>query len=163
MDSGMISATTEALNTLTKYSLGWVTKKIELAKQKKDMQSQQIAYEEIINSLLEERLTLQRAAQYYQELYESVNITDNDIEYLQNTLRKAVDILGELSGETSNKIALKTLIELLDKDLIKTLQLIGFSYKEGIGRPLTELCKNKLLDLGKPASSTPNALKRGSK
>lgn len=163
MEVGMIGATTEALNTLTKYSLDWVTKKIEFAKQKKDIQSQQITYEEIINSLLEERLELQRAAQYYQELYESVNITDNDIEYLHNTLLKAVDILGAIGGETTNKFALQTLIKLLDKDLLKTMQLIGFSYKDGIGRPLTELCASKLLSLGKPTSTIGKVSKGGSK
>ena len=40
------------------------------------------------------------------------------------------------------------LVGLLNKDTLKTMQLLGFNYKEEIGLPLTEVCsdaiKNKL-------------------
>ena len=31
------------------------------------------------------------------------------------------------------------IIKLLNKDTLKTMQLLGFNYKEAIGRPLTNL------------------------
>jgi len=36
------------------------------------------------------------------------------------------------------------LIELLNKDTLKTMQLLGFNYKEAIGQPLTEVCANAI-------------------
>jgi len=35
-------------------------------------------------------------------------------------------------------------LDLLNKDTLKTMQLIGFNYKEAIGRPLTEICADAL-------------------
>ncbi len=43
---------------------------------------------------------------------------------------------------------MQTMIQLLNKDTLKTMQLLGFNYREAIGQPLTEVCsetiKNKL-------------------
>lgn len=44
---------------------------------------------------------------------------------------------------------MKQLVTLLNKDTLKTMQLIGFNYKQAIGEPLTEACataiKNKFI------------------
>ena len=34
--------------------------------------------------------------------------------------------------------------ELLNKDTLKTMQLLGFNYREAIGEPLTEVCANTI-------------------
>lgn len=34
--------------------------------------------------------------------------------------------------------------ELISKDVLKTMQLLGFNYKAAIGEPLTEICANKI-------------------
>ncbi|MPM69444.1 hypothetical protein SDC9_116389 [bioreactor metagenome] len=39
---------------------------------------------------------------------------------------------------------MNTLVELLNKDTLKTMQLLGFNYKEAIGQPLTEVCSNAI-------------------
>ncbi|MCE2352734.1 hypothetical protein MKI28_00515 [Streptococcus thermophilus] len=36
------------------------------------------------------------------------------------------------------------LVALLNKDTLKTMQLLGFNYKEAIGEPLTEACSNAI-------------------
>ena len=36
------------------------------------------------------------------------------------------------------------LVALLNKDTLKTMQLLGFNYKEAIGEPLTEVCSNAI-------------------
>jgi hypothetical protein len=47
------------------------------------------------------------------------------------------------SSQQENKGKLDLLIGLLNKDVLKTLQLLGFNYKEAIGIPFTELCASK--------------------
>ena len=39
---------------------------------------------------------------------------------------------------------MKQLVALFNKDTLKTMQLLGFNYKEAIGQPLTEVCSNAI-------------------
>lgn len=34
------------------------------------------------------------------------------------------------------------IVKLIDKDVLKTMQLLGFNYKDAIGQPLTDLCRD---------------------
>ena len=38
--------------------------------------------------------------------------------------------------------------ELVSKDVLKTMQLLGVNYKAAIGEPLTELCSSKIRGIG---------------
>ncbi len=40
--------------------------------------------------------------------------------------------------------AINGIKELISKDVLKTMQLLGFNYKAAIGEPLTELCANRI-------------------
>lgn len=149
MEQNLIELSVAFTEIVARNSIEWVNKKIQTAKIKKDQLSQQNEYEDIINKLLEDKYELQRIAQHYKELYESMTISDDDIEYLHNTLRKALDLLITFSPNQKGKEAdYKVFIDLLNKDTLKTMQLLGFNYKEAIGKPLTELCSSKILGLG---------------
>lgn len=134
---------------IARNGMDWVNQKIELARKKKELQSQQNEYEAIINNLLKDKLELERIAQQYQSMYMSINITDDDMEYLHSTLNKIMNILVGISPDAANNHeSLTSVIALLDKDLLKSMQLLGFSYKDGIGKPLTQLCASKIESLG---------------
>ncbi len=146
---------------ILRNSAEWVTQKIDLARKKKDLLSQQNDYEAIITNLLSDKLELQRITAQYKDLYEGLNITDKDIDYLHNTLTKVFTILLSMdpnSAERQNQIS--ALISLLDKDLLKSMQLLGFNYKEAIGKPLTEICSARILDWGIAKQSTSLAQKK---
>lgn len=50
-----------------------------------------------------------------------------------------------------------TIIKLINKDTLKTMQLLGFNYKEAIGTPLTEASANAIKKhLGGPNSKGNN-------
>lgn len=67
------------------------------------------------------------------------------IEYLHNTLERVISLLSSFTGVEDNKEnSMKQLVALLNKDTLKTMQLLGFSYKEAIGEPLTEVCSNAI-------------------
>ena len=82
---------------------------------------------------------------------------DEDIEYLQQTVSKVLDLLIgvqilDINSEdetVQEKVkaqigAVNGIKGLISKDVLKTMQLLGFNYKAAIGEPLTELCANKI-------------------
>lgn len=118
---------------------------MKLAKEKKYIESQSLAYTEIINDLLQDKEELTLIAREYKQSYEQVTISDEDIEYLHNTLKGAIEVLNTFSPQTAKtQDTMNTVIELLNKDTLKTMQLLGFNYKEAIGQPLTEVCSDAI-------------------
>jgi len=106
---------------------------------------QQIIDDEIVNELLSEREQAIRIAQAYKEEYEKVHIDDKDIEYLHNTLERVISLLSSFTNvEDRKEDSMKQLVAFLNKDTLKTMQLLGFNYKEAIGEPLTEVCSNAI-------------------
>lgn len=133
------------LTTLTlKGTTTLVNSKIQSLKEERNADKLRNTYDEIVNELLSEREQAIRIAQAYKEEYEKVNINDEDIEYLHNTLKRAISLLSSFTGLDSEEKSMKQLVALLNKDTLKTMQLLGFNYKEAIGEPLTEVCSNAI-------------------
>lgn len=130
---------------ISRNSISYVGNKMKLAKEKKDLESQSLAYTEIINNLLQDKEELTLIAREYKQAYEQVTISDEDIEYLHATLKSAIDVLNAFSPQDpKTQDTMKVVIELLNKDTLKTMQLLGFNYKEAIGEPLTEVCSTAI-------------------
>lgn len=84
-------------------------------------------------------------ARDYKQANEQVTISDKDIDYLHNTLKGAIEVLNSFSPQKEEtQAAMKAVVELLNKDTLKTMQLLGFNYKEAIGNPLTEVCSEAI-------------------
>ena len=133
------------LTTLTlKGTTTLVNSKIQSLKEERNADKLRNTYDEIVNELLSEREQAIRIAQAYKEEYEKVNINDEDIEYLHNTLKQVISLLSSFTGLDSKEKSMKQLVALLNKDTLKTMQLLGFNYKEAIGEPLTEVCSNAI-------------------
>ena len=138
--------------------------KIESIKNEKDINIVRNTYNEIVNQLLEEREDAVRIAQTYKQELEKVVISDEDIDYLHQTIKKALTVLVALQlvntpnrtddgqvdeqGESSaNNQMVEMITSLVSKDVLKTMQLLGFNFKAAIGEPLTELCAEKISSL----------------
>ncbi|PKE62177.1 hypothetical protein [Macrococcoides caseolyticum] len=80
----------------------------------------------------------------YKSEYERINISDEDIEHLQNSIRRIINLVNEQSSNYENNADLESFIELIQKDTLKTMQLLGFNYKKAIGEPATELVASKI-------------------
>lgn len=149
MDFDVSAALLQTGLKLTELALkGTATKvnsKIQTLKSEKDAEKVRSIYDEIINELLSERDEAIRIAQVYKQEYEQVSISDEDIEYLHNTLVKIIKLLlpfmPDKANQENNMIGL---VKLLDKDTLKTMQLLGFNYKAAIGEPLTEVCSEAI-------------------
>lgn len=122
-----------------------VNSKIQSLKEEKNADKLRNKYDEIISELLSEREEAIRIAQAYKEEYERVNIGDDDIEYLHNTLKQVITLLSSFKTmDAEQQYSINQLVALLNKDTLKTMQLLGFNYKEAIGEPLTEVCSNAI-------------------
>lgn len=129
-----------------KNTSSWVSTKVSQARERHDKKEMQQTYEEIINSLLDDNMEIQRIAMTYKELYEKVNISDEDIVHLQNTLKQTIELISKYdSNIDDNKESIGLIVDLLNVDTLKTMQLLGFNYKEAIGEPLTQLCSSFIL------------------
>ena len=107
--------------------------------------------------MLSEREEAVCIAQAYKAELDKVVISDEDIEYLQQTVAKVLDLLIgiQILDINSEDVAVQEKAKaqldavngikgLISKDVLKTMQLLGFNYKAAIGEPLTELCANKI-------------------
>lgn len=136
-----------------KGTVSAINTKIKAIKNEKDIENVRNKYDEIINELLSEREEAIRIAKVYKNEIDRIVISDNDIEHLQNTISRILDIVKAMSPDTQID-TFAQFKELINADTLKTMQLLGFNYKAAIGEPLTELCANAILSKGKIKSKT---------
>jgi len=102
------------------------------------------AYEEAFNKLIQENQELKSIALRYKDEYDQIFLKEEDIEYLQTTATRLMNLF--MSNATSEqKEAFEQLIDLIQVDTLRTMQLLGFNYKEAIGEPLTEVTSQAIL------------------
>lgn len=118
-----------------------VNKKIRSLKDEKNIDNLRRNYDEIINEILTEREEAILVAQTYKAELERIVIDDKDIQHLHNTVARIIKIF---SPSLDNAETLALLQELISVDTLKTMQLLGFNYKEAIGIPLTKLCAESI-------------------
>lgn len=132
-----------------------VATKVKAIKGDKDTASVRAAYDELVNELLEERSEALRIAQAYKAELERVQISDDDIQSLDATIARVLEIFvsmqsdgEEPSSPNAAAMAFDQFRQLISADTLRTMQLLGFNYKAAIGEPLTELCANKIKQFG---------------
>lgn len=89
-----------------------------------------------------------RIAQVYKSEIDRIEIIDEDIIHLHNTVTKLLEILKEMSDDKESLESFNQLKDLITVDSLKTMQLLGFNYKAAIGEPLTEICAVKIKEFG---------------
>ncbi len=150
------TAGTELAVLAAKGTAVTVTNKFQAIRSKKQRDEICNSYEEIINELVAERAQAIAIARAYESELQRYEITDEDIEHLQNTIGRALDILKSLSPERDfdNYEQFKSLISV---DTLKAMQLLGFDYKKAIGDPLTDVCADTIRTKLKPKQPRNNA------
>jgi len=143
MDDVTIRLAASLTEIATRNTYDVISTKLAATKKNKKIEEQQAAYEEIINSLLKDKVEIERVASEYKDLYERVTISDEDIEHLQKTFEHVMNLFVSFSViNKEQEENIKLIKGLINKDTLKTMQLLGFNYKEAIGEPLTEVCAN---------------------
>ena len=148
MDEIMTTSMAELATNLTalavKGTVSTVGTKIKSIKLEKDLETVKNRYDEIINELLSEREEAVRIAQVYRSEIERYQISDDDIRHLHRTVETILEIVQKTGTNVESFNLLKHLINV---DTLKSIQLLGFNYKEAIGEPLTALCAEAIRSL----------------
>ena len=111
---------------------------------------------------MNDKAELELIAGEYKSRYEKVNISDDDIEHLQSSLERLAEILKNYGVVPVGKDEdVRMVIDLFNKDTLKTAQLLGFNYREAIGEPLTVACANVINN--KVGNTRTNQSKKGRK
>ncbi|MEE6716640.1 hypothetical protein [Schleiferilactobacillus harbinensis] len=129
-----------------------VSDRIRKIKADKDKDSQIRAYNQLVSELVDQKADALDIARQYKEQLDKVTISDNDIESLHRTLEKVVGIvmnsnLGEADSVEKQEMrkSFDSLVEMLNSDTLRTLQLLGYNYKKAIGEPLTQVTSEFIL------------------
>lgn len=138
-----------------------VTTKIRTIKDEKNADKLRNTYDEIISQLLSERDQAIHIAQAYKDEFDKVEISDEDIKHLHNTVSKILEIVKSIQliqtiGKNPEEVqkvnkqieSFEQIKELISVDTLKTMQLLGFNYKKAIGEPLTEICSKAISSFG---------------
>lgn len=155
MNEVMAGVATQLATLIGNETVTAVNSKIAAMKTEKDIGKVKQNYENILNNLLNERAEAIRIAQTYKNELEKVEISDEDIEHLHNTVERLIEIVksflikqnnGENNQEIQEQInSFEQIKELISIDTLKTMQLLGFNYKKAIGSPLTMILRNFIL------------------
>lgn len=125
----------------TNYS--WLEGQKAKARGAQKPEDAQAIYEETISEFQQANADLENIARGYKELYDQIVISDEDIEFLNTTLSKVLEFARRTGGmDPAHVVLFENMISLVSKDMLKSMQLLGFNYKDAIGVPLTEACAN---------------------
>lgn len=141
MDETLLTLNTAFAKAITEVTVEKVTNKITQIKSNHDLKKQVTDYEQLVNDLLDNKNKLELTARNYKERLEQVTISDSDIESLHHTVSIVLKIIKPLSqsGEQEDEKSIDIVLDLLNSDTLKTLQLLGYNYKKAIGEPLTQI------------------------
>ena len=151
-----------------------ITAKVQSVRQEKDANKIREVYDAAIQQLIAERSEAIQIAQALQSELDRTTISDSDMESLDATIGKLIDIFlpegqGNEEGIADNRNlsgrreSFEQLRALINADTLKCMQLLGFNYKEAIGEPLTQMCASAIRSWGKPRKGSAQQSKRRGK
>lgn len=162
----LIDAGIRLAELAVKGTVSAVNKKIRAIKDERNTEKIRATYDELINEVLQEREEAVRIAQMYKSELDRIQISDDDIEHLHNTVERVLDIVKlfqiaaatEKGPEEVEKVSKQVesyqqISELISVDTLKTMQMLGFNYKAAIGEPLTKKCAEAIEGWGNKAGN----------
>lgn len=161
MQTVILELAKQLASLTAKGTVSGVQTKIASMKNENNIENLKNDYNELIDQLISERAEAIRIARSYKDELEKVEISDDDITHLHNTIEKMLDILKEtivVENNDNNREVMKQISafeqikNLISVDTLKTMQLLGFNFKIAIGEPLTNMLKN-FINSKSPASN----------
>ena len=161
MQTVILELAKQLASLTAKGTVSGIQTKIASMKNESNIENLKNNYNELIDQLISERAEAIRIARSYKDELEKVEISDEDIVHLHNTIEKILDILKETivveNNDNSQEImnqnsAFEQIKNLISVDTLKTMQLLGFNFKIAIGEPLTNMLKN-FINSKSPAST----------
>lgn len=139
MDPIIEELTTQAATIMMQNTASIIAAKVQSIKAKKNDKEAVAELTEIINDLVEENARLQSLAQAYKQELVAQQITAEDIEYITETLIPLLEDMMRSGEKSVPQSTFDVMRQLLSKETLNVLQLLGFNFKQAIGVPLTHL------------------------
>lgn len=158
MEAALIEMGTSLAALAVKGTASAINTRIKAIREEKSVERVRATYDEIVNELISEREEAVRIAQTYKIELARIEISDDDIDHLHNTVERILEIM-KVMVPTAPIESLEQMKALISIDTLKAVQLLGFNYKAAIGEPLTQLCANAILSKV-TASSNQNKTRR---
>jgi len=110
-------------------------------KQNKEISEIHTGYMEIINELMQQKQEAILIAESYKSELDRVQISDADMQHLNETAKALLNTLMPFIPNENLEIEnMESLLNaIISTSTLRTLQLLGFNFKEAIGEPLTKL------------------------
>ena len=116
-----------------------VTTKITAVKAQRKDKATIAALEDIVNELLADKSELIRIAQAFDDQLVAQRLSPEDVEFITKNLLPLLQKLMDASGQdVAGDEMMEAVKSLLSVEVLTIMQLIGFNYREAIGKPLTE-------------------------
>lgn len=135
----------ELASYVGKNSVQSIKDRIRKAKTKGNQEETINELDEIISELIQDKSELITLAQAYDEQLMMRKISDDEVEYITESIvpiiEKLVEKSDDMDGVMVNEM-MEIVKPLLSKDTFNILQMLGFNFKEAIGEPLTKLIKS---------------------
>lgn len=117
-----------------------VADRISAAKARKRDKETIAALEDIVNELLADKSELVRIAQAFDDELVAQRLSSDDVNFITENLLPLIRQLMEVSDQdVLEPQMLDALKSILAAETLTIMQLIGFNYRQAIGKPLTEL------------------------
>lgn len=147
MEPIIITLAAQLTKLISSTSQEYVSTKLQQAKATKDLIKAEPIYDELINQLLNDKQEAIRVASQYREQLDKTFLPDTDIEYLENTFKKLVDLFQEdgnaeqqsdsdpdknITAKKKSLLDAKTaeqITSLINTETLKSMQLLGFDFK----------------------------------
>ena len=104
--------------------------------------------EEIVNDLIADKLELQRLADVYREAVAAQTISDDDLAFIASHFAPILNRLGVPDVDQFEP--------LLSSEFLRIAQALGFSFKQAIGQPLTEVAAAQITKRLSPPGAAGN-------
>ena len=126
-------------------TVGAVSDKVKAAKKGRDQAKTITELESLINELINDKIEVERIAKTLENELVSQQISDSDITFIVDTIIPLVEKITKSDPKRQEYIVIAK--QLLSKETLTVMQLIGFNYREAIGAPLTRLCANAIQNI----------------
>jgi hypothetical protein len=117
--------------------------------------------EEIVDELISERTEILGIAQAFEEELIAERISDEDIGFITGQLAPRIEQLLDLANADADPNEVRKMLDLLvSKETVKILQVLGFNFRDAIGRPLTNLVARLINTRGPIEPEDPETMRR---
>lgn len=127
-----------------------VASKISATKATKQHKATIAALEDIINELLADKSELIRIAQAFEDELVAQRLSTDDVEFITKNLLPHLRRLVDATGQAESAEMMDAVESILSTEVLTIMQLIGFNYREAIGKPLTDLVAALIASLMPP-------------